>query len=49
MTLDGKDSGMQFTASNLAGLTLFVYGGAHEGAECEPQFAIDNIRVVPAE
>ena len=49
MTNQGKDSGLTFSADRLAGLTFFVYAGAHDGTACEPQMAIDNIRVVPAE
>lgn len=36
-------------AGHYSGITLFVNGGGVEGADCNPTFHIDNVRVVEAE
>lgn len=48
-TNENKDSGSVINKNMLTGLTFFVWHGDREGTECNPEFGIDNIRVVPVE
>lgn len=48
-THEGATSGGALNSDSFTGLTFFVYHGGLHGTDCEPVFAIDNIRVVPIE
>lgn len=43
----GNTSTGTFNVSMLTGLSFFVWQGGVDGTDCTPEFAIDNIRVVP--
>ncbi len=49
LTNENKECGTSFTKNFLTGLTLFVWHGGVAGTTCNPQFAIDNIRIVPVQ
>lgn len=46
-THEGNTCATSFSQDMLTGLTFFVYHGGIDGTACSPEFAIDNIRVVP--
>ncbi len=46
---DGSTCGSSLKASQLTGLSFFVWYGGVQGSDCSPVILIDNIRVVPIE
>lgn len=45
-TIEGDQCQRSLTKDDIAGLTLFLGGGKHDGKECKPLLQIDNIRIV---
>lgn len=48
-THEGQPCDTKLDKTFFTGLTLFVWHGGIEGTDCNPEFYIDNIRVVPIE